>query len=129
MLYDAEKRLVELLLSELEILVDKTQREVNEVLISIYDGNLEEKQDELYKKQRLEERRQRKRKISKNGNFSQSVKVSVPASKISSVTQTATDLQKENKVVNFPRKDTRKAMTESNSSQSRTRRSKRFESR
>ena len=129
MLYDAEKRLVELLLSELEILVDKTQREVNEVLISIYDGNLEEKQDELYKKQRLEERRQRKRKISKNGNFSQNVKVSVPASKISSVTQTATDLQKENKVVNFPRKDTRKAMTESNSSQSRTRRSKRFESR
>ena len=102
---------------------------MNEVLISIYDGNLEEKQDELYKKQRLEERRQRKRKISKNGNFSQSVKVSVPASKISSVTQTATDLQKENKVVNFPRKDTRKAMTESNSSQSRTRRSKRFESR
>ena len=129
MLYDAEKRLVELLLSELEILVDKTQREVNEVIISIYDGNLEEKQDELYKKQRLEERRQRKRKISKNGNFSQNVKVSVPASKISSVTQTATDLQKENKVVNFPRKDTRKAMTESNSSQSRTRRSKRFESR
>ena len=129
MLYDAEKRLVELLLSELEILVDKTQREVNEVIISIYDGNLEEKQDELYKKQRLEERRQRKRKISKNGNFSQNVKVSVPASKISSVTQTATDLQKENKVVNFPRKDTRKAMMESNSSQSRTRRSKRFESR
>ena len=129
MLYDAEKRLVELLLSELEILVDKTQREVNEVIISIYDGNLEEKQDELYKKQRLEERRQRKRKISKYGNFSQNVKVSVPASKISSVTQTATDLQKENKVVNFPRKDTRKAMTESNSSQSRTRRSKRFESR
>ena len=129
MLYDVEKRLVELLLSELEILVDKTQREVNEVIISIYDGNLEEKQDELYKKQRLEERRQRKRKISKNGNFSQNVKVSVPASKISSVTQTATDLQKENKVVNFPRKDTRKAMTESNSSQSRTRRSKRFESR
>ena len=129
MLYDAEKRLVELLLSELEILVDKTQREVNEVIISIYDGNLEEKQDELYKKQRLEERRQRKRKISKNGNFSQNVKVSVPASKISSVTQSATDLQKENKVVNFPRKDTRKAMTESNSSQSRTRRSKRFESR
>ena len=129
MLYDVEKRLVELLLSELEILVDKTQREVNEVIISIYDGNLEEKQDELYKKQRLEERRQRKRKISKNGNFSQNVKVSVPASKISSVTQSATDLQKENKVVNFPRKDTRKAMTESNSSQSRTRRSKRFESR
>ena len=63
-LYDAEKRLVELLLSDSEILIDKTQREVNEVIISIYDGNLEEKRDELYKKhsnyqQQLEERRER----------------------------------------------------------------------
>ena len=54
-----------LLLSESEILIDKTQREVNEVTISIYDGNLEEKRDELYKKhskyqQELEERQQRK---------------------------------------------------------------------
>ena len=54
-----------LLLSESEILTDKTQREVNEVTISIYDGNLEEKRDELYKKhskyqQELEERQQRK---------------------------------------------------------------------
>ena len=64
-LYDAEKRLVELLLSESEILIDKTQREVNEVIISIYDRDLEEKRDELYKKhsnyqQQLEKRRQRK---------------------------------------------------------------------
>ena len=64
-LYDAEKRLVKLLLSESEILIDKTQREVNEIIISIYDGNLEEKRDELYKKhsnyqQQLEERWQRK---------------------------------------------------------------------
>ena len=50
MLYDAEKRLVELLLSESKILIDKTQREVNEVIISIYDRDLEEKRDELYKK-------------------------------------------------------------------------------
>ena len=44
-------------------------------------------------------------------------RVSVPASKISSVTQTATDLQKGNKIVNFPGKDTSKPMTEPNSSQ------------
>ena len=62
-LYDAEKRLVELLLSESEILIDKTQRQMNEVIISIYDGNFEKKRDELYKKhtkyqqQQLEERR------------------------------------------------------------------------
>ena len=64
-LHDAEKRLVELLLSESVILIDKTQREVKEIIINIYDGNLEEKWDELYKKhsnyqQQLEERRQRK---------------------------------------------------------------------
>ena len=47
MLYDAEKRLVEILLSESEILIDKTQREVDEIIINIYDGNLEEKRDEL----------------------------------------------------------------------------------
>ena len=39
--------------------------EMKEVIISIYDGNLEEKRDELYKKhrkyqQQLEERRRRK---------------------------------------------------------------------
>ena len=49
MLYDAEKRLLELLLREADILIDKTQREVSEVIISTYDGNLEEKGDELYK--------------------------------------------------------------------------------
>ena len=64
-LYDSEKRLVELLLNESEILIDKTQREVNEIIISIYDSNVEEKRIELYKKhgnyqQQLEERRQRK---------------------------------------------------------------------
>ena len=123
MLHDAEKRLVELLHSESEILIDKTQRQVNEVIISIYDGNLEEKRDELYKKhiskyeQQLKERRQRKWENIKNSNFEQNVKASVPGSKISSVSQTATDLQKENKVVNFPRKDTSKPVTEPNSSQ------------
>ena len=123
MIHDAEKRLVELLHSESEILIDKTQRQVNEVIISIYDGNLEEKRDELYKKhiskyeQQLKERRQRKWENIKNSNFEQNVKASVPGSKISSVSQTATDLQKENKVVNFPRKDTSKPVTEPNSSQ------------
>lgn len=43
MLYDAGKRLVKLLLSKSEILIDKMEREENEVIISIYDGNLEEK--------------------------------------------------------------------------------------
>ena len=119
---DAEKRLVELLQSESEIPIDKTQREVNEVIISIYGGNLEEKRDELYKKhskyqQQLEERRQRKWKKFKNSNFEQNVEASVPGSKMTSVTQTATDLQKENKVVNFPRKDTRTPVAEPNSSQ------------
>ena len=60
-----KKGLVELLLSESEILIDKTQRGVSEVIIRINDANLEEKRDELYKKhskyqQELEERRQRK---------------------------------------------------------------------
>ena len=45
-----QKGLVELLLSESEILIDKTQREVNEVIIRINDANLEEERDELYKK-------------------------------------------------------------------------------
>ena len=36
---------------------------------------------------------------------------------MTSVTQTATDMQKENKVVNFPRKDTRTPVAEPNSSQ------------
>ena len=92
MLYDAEKRLVELLLSESEILIHKTHRKVNEIIISIYDSNLEEKQDELYKRhskyqQQLEERRQRK-------------------------WEATTYLKKVNKVVNFPRKDTSKPVTE-----------------
>ena len=43
--------------------------------------------------------------------------MSVPATTASSVTRTATDLQKENKLVNFPRKDTSKPMTERNPSQ------------
>ena len=56
---------VELLLSESEILIDKTLREVNEIIFSIYDGNLDEKREELYQKhsnyqQQLEERLQRK---------------------------------------------------------------------
>ena len=96
-LYDAEKRLVELLLSKSEILIGKTQREVNEIIISIYDGNLEEKRDELYKKhsnyqQQLEERRQTKCEKFKKSNSAENVRVSAPASKISSVTQTATYL-------------------------------------
>ena len=58
---------MELLLSESEILIDETQRKMNEVMISIYDGNFEEKQVEFYKKcskyqQQLEERQQRSRK-------------------------------------------------------------------
>ena len=64
-LYDAEKSLAELLLSESKILIDKTQREVNKIIVSIYEGNLEEKRDELCKKhsnyqQQLVERRRRK---------------------------------------------------------------------
>ena len=43
MVYDAGKRLVKLLLSESEILIDKMERKVNEVIINIYDDNLEEK--------------------------------------------------------------------------------------
>lgn len=57
---------MELLLSEPEILIDETQRKI-EMMINIYDGNFEEKQDEFYKKcskyqQQLEERQQRSRK-------------------------------------------------------------------
>ena len=99
MVYDTGKRLVKLLLSESEILIDKMERKVNEVIINIYDDNLEEKWDELYKKhskyqQQLEERWQRKWKRFKKSNSAHHVKVSVPVTKISSLTQTATDLQK-----------------------------------
>ena len=57
---------MELLLSEPEIFIDETQRKI-EMMINIYDGNFEEKQDEFYKKcskyqQQLEERQQRSRK-------------------------------------------------------------------
>ena len=50
LLHDAEKKLVELLLSESEILIDEKQEEVNEVIIGIYDSNLEKKRGKLYKK-------------------------------------------------------------------------------
>ena len=50
LLHDAEKKLVELLLSESQILIDEKQGEVNEVIIGIYDSNLEKKRDKLYKK-------------------------------------------------------------------------------
>lgn len=57
---------MELLLGEPEIFIDETQRKI-EMMINIYDGNFEEKQDEFYKKcskyqQQLEERQQRSRK-------------------------------------------------------------------
>ena len=50
-------------------------------------------------------------------NSAQNVRVSVPATKISSATQTTTDLQKENKVVNLPWKNISKPITETKSSQ------------
>ena len=87
-----------MLLSKSEILIDKTQREVNETIISIYDGDLEEKREELCKEysnyqQQLKERREKKWEKFKNSNSAENVRVYVPASKISSVTQTATYLQ------------------------------------
>ena len=53
----------------------------------------------------------------KKSNSAENVRVSVPASEIPSVTQMATYLQKRNKVVNYPRKDTSKPVTEPNFSQ------------
>ena len=44
---------MELLLSESEILIDEKQGEVSEVIIGIYDSNLEEKREKLYKKQQI----------------------------------------------------------------------------
>ena len=53
-------------------------------------------------------------KIIKNIIFQKKVRVPAGASKISSLTHTATYLQKGNKVVNFPRKDNSKPVTEPN---------------
>ena len=70
------KWLVKLLISDSEMLIDKTQREVKEVKSSDYDAKLEEKRGELYKKhskyqQQLQERLQTKWKKFKNSNSTQ----------------------------------------------------------
>ena len=70
---------MELLLSESEILIDEKQGEVSEVIIGIYDSNLKEKREKLYKKhskfqQQLEESQQRKWKKLKKSNSDKKLK-------------------------------------------------------